>query len=324
MILVAGESLIDLIVDSHGGVHASPGGGPFNAARTIGRLGQATLFLGRFSADPFGRLLTEKLAQDNVDLALPDPVNAPTALAVVGISALGVPQYWFHLAETAGFSLDRSAVERALNVDAAALYVGALGLVVEPMATRLEQLIASVPPSVLVLFDPNCRPQATPDPQAFRARVLRILPRTDIVKASTEDLAFLLPGMDVLEAARSLLKDGAGAVLVTDGSAKARVFTVHDHLVVDVPRVEVVDTVGAGDAFGGAFLAWWLDRALTRENLTDPALLRAAVKAAVRVASLTCSRPGAEPPWRHELDAYGEWGVTEAAEAPGASGGSAP
>jgi fructokinase len=308
LILIAGESLIDLIVDSSGGVHASPGGGPFNAARTMARLGQATLLLGRFSADPFGGLLMEKLSQDNVRLAVPDPVNAPTALAVVGIGGQGVPQYWFHLAETAGFSLDRAAVERALDVDAAALYVGALGLVVEPMATRLEQLIASVPGSVLVLFDPNCRPQATPDPQAFRARVRRILPRTDIVKASTEDLAFLLPGMDVPEAARALLEDGAGAVLVTGGSADAQAFTGHDHLFVSVPRVEVADTVGAGDAFGGAFLAWWLDRALTRHDLADPALLRAALAAAARVASLTCTRPGAEPPLRHELDAYGEWG----------------
>src|SRR6202161_1444937 len=117
MILVAGESLIDLIVGPDDGVHASPGGGPFNAARTIARLGQPARFLGRFSADPFGDLLSEKLFQDGVELAIPGRVAEPTALAIVALGGLGVPRYWFHAAQTATFMLDQATARQALQAD---------------------------------------------------------------------------------------------------------------------------------------------------------------------------------------------------------------
>jgi fructokinase len=308
VILVGGESLIDLIVEPLGRLHASPGGGPFNAARTIARLGHPTRFLGRFSADPFGQLLVNKLSQDHVEAALHDPVPAPTALAIVAINALGVPQYWFHLAGTAGFVLDQQAAQRTLEADVTALHIGTLGLVIEPMAPGLERLVSDLPSSALLLLDPNCRPQAIPDADAYRARVRRILPRADMVKTSTEDLAFLVPGAGAAQAARSLLGWGAGSVLVTDGPAPIRAFAGHDLITVPVPPVEVVDTVGAGDAFGGAFLAWWVEHGLARENLADPGPVRAAVAAAARVASLTCGKAGAEPPWRYELEAGEGWG----------------
>lgn len=318
MILVAGESLIDLIVGPQNDVQARPGGGPFNSARTIARLGHATRFLGRFSADPFGQMLMDSLSRDLIEVTLADPVDAPTALAVVAISAAGVPRYWFHLEGTAGFLLDDAAAERALQAaclapprhggDVSALHVGSLGLTVEPMATGLERLSTGLPLSALLLLDPNCRPQATADADAYRARVGRMLPRTDILKTSTEDLAFLMPGTGVSEAARALLDGGAGCVLVTDGPAVIRAFVGSDQLIVPVPPVEVIDTVGAGDAFGGAFLAWWVENGLARENLRDLVLLRSGIAAAALVASLTCGRAGAEPPWRHELQAIQGWG----------------
>ena len=115
MILVAGESLIDLIVGPDDGVHASPGGGPFNAARTIARLGQPARFLGRFSADPFGQILKGKLAQDGVDLAVPGSIAEPTALAIVALGGLGVPEYWFHVTQTATFELDQLTAQQALR-----------------------------------------------------------------------------------------------------------------------------------------------------------------------------------------------------------------
>jgi fructokinase len=308
MILVSGESLIDLIVGPDDGVNASPGGGAFNAARTIARLGQPTRFLGHFSADPFGQILTGKLAEDGVELAVPGWVPEPTALALVALSAQGVPEYWFHLVQTAAFVLDQPTAQRALQADVTALHIGSLGLVVEPMAAELERLVDGLPPDVLLLLDPNWRPHAIPDADAHRARIRRLLSRTDILKTSTEDLFFLVPGCDVAEAARSLLDCGARCVLLTDGPSSVRAFTGEDQLAVQVPPVEVVDTVGAGDAFGGAFLAWWAERGLARENLVYSPQLLAAVTAAARVASLTCARAGAESPWRHELDADEEWG----------------
>ena len=308
MILVSGESLIDLIVGPDDGVHASPGGGAFNAARTIARLGQPTRFLGRFSADPFGRLLAGKLAQDGVELAVPGRVPEPTALAIVALGGLGVPQYWFHVSQTAAFVLDATAAREALQADVTAVHIGSLGLVVDPMAAELERLVQDLPPDVLLLLDPNWRAQAIPDAGAHRDRLRRILPRTDILKTSAEDLSFLVPGCGAAEAARMLLGWGAHCVLVTDGPASIRAFTGGDQFAVQVPPVEVVDTVGAGDAFGGAFLAWWTERGLARENLAHSPQLLAAVTAAATVSSLTCARAGAEPPWRHELDTDEEWG----------------
>jgi fructokinase len=308
MILVAGESLIDLIVGPGDGVHASPGGGPFNAARTIARLGQPARFLGRFSADPFGDLLTGKLIEDGVELAVPGRVPEPTALAIVALGGRGVPEYWFHVAQTAGFVLDQATVRQALQADVSAVHLGSLGLVVDPMAAELERLVQGLAPELLLLLDPNWRSQAIPDADAHRARIRRILPRTDILKTSTEDLSFLVPDRHPAEAARILLDEGARCVLVTDGPSSVRAFTGSDQLAIQVPPVEVVDTVGAGDAFGGAFLAWWAERGLTRENLAHSPLLLAAITAAARVASATCARAGAEPPWRHELAADEEWG----------------
>jgi fructokinase len=307
MILVAGESLIDLIVGPNGEIHASPGGGPFNAARTMARLGQPTRFLGQFSADPFGQLLTDRLVHDEVELARTEPVSVPTALAVVAVGAGGIPRYWFHLAGTAGFRSDLVSADCVLEPGVTALHVGTLGLVIEPMAAAVEQLVADLPRSVLLLVDPNCRPEATPDGDGYRARIRQTMARADIAKTSVEDLAFLVPDRSVADAARTVLEWGARCVLVTDGPSAVRAFTGDEQLTAPVPPVTVVDTVGAGDAFGGGFLAWWVEHGLGRDGLADPLPLLAAVRAAAQVAALTCTKPGAEPPWRHELDGSVGW-----------------
>jgi fructokinase len=303
MIVVAGESLIDLIYSPKdpGTVLASPGGGPFNAARTIARLGRPARFLGRFSTDPFGRLLAATLAEDKVEMAFPERLTEPTALAVVTVDGTGVPRYWFHLAGTASFALDLPTAESAMTADTEALHIGTMGLAVEPMATALEGLARSLPPPVLLMLDPNWRAQAIPDAAAHRSRLRRLLPRTDVLKVSTEDLPFVVPGSDVSEAAAILLGWGARCVIVTDGPEEVRAFTGDIEVAVPVPPVKVVDTVGAGDALGGGFLAWWTERRLTRGQLADPGLLRAGLRAAAEVAAMTCGRAGADPPWRHEL-----------------------
>jgi fructokinase len=304
MILVAGESLIDMIVGPQGDVHAAAGGGPFNTARTIARLGQPARFLGRFSTDPFGALLAGKLTADRVELELPRQVAEPTALAIVSLNDAGVARYWFHLTGTAGFVLDRQSAARALRKDVTALHIGTLGLVVEPMATVVEDLARQLPEPVLLMLDPNWRASAIPDASAHLDRIRRLLVRTDILKTSSEDLAFLVPGRDVPAAARTLLGWGARCVLVTDGPEPVQVFIPDGRqLTVPAPPVQVVDTVGAGDAFGGGFLAWWAEHGLSRDQLADPELLTGAVASAARIAALTCTRAGAEPPWRHELEA---------------------
>jgi fructokinase len=310
VIAVVGEALIDLVVDRAGGVDARPGGGPFNTARTIARLGQPAAFLGRLAGDGFGAMLRGRLEADGV-LGVLGPSPEPTTLAVADVDSAGVARYGFYLRDTAAADLDHASLAGALAALAAAghrttaLHVGTLGLVMEPIASGTERLIAAhLPLDVLLMADPNCRPGAIVDRNAYLARLDRILRRTDVVKASVEDLAYLLPDAPPHEAAAILLKRGPRLVLVTDGPHPARAFLPGRELTAEVPPVQVVDTIGAGDAFGGGFLAWWTANGLTRSDLPDGDAVTAALAAAAEVAALTCARPGAEPPLRAETHRF--------------------
>ena len=308
MITVAGEALIDLVVDHDGRVRARPGGGPFNTARTIGRLGRAPAFLGRLSQDSFGHLLWASLDQDSVTLAVPQLADAPTTLAVVDVDAAGAPRYRFYLAGTSSCALEYPLLSAALPDGVTALYSGSLALVMEPIATSIERLIASdVPPDAIVMIDPNCRPGAITDQHAYRARLSRILRRADVVKLSVEDLAYLYPDATARTAASALLDQGPELILITDGPRPARALLRGQEVSVDVPAVQVVDTIGAGDAFGGALLAWWSRNELTRSDLHRSGSVREALQAAAEVASLTCTRAGAEPPWFAEVTGKPGW-----------------
>jgi fructokinase len=182
------------------------------------------------------------------------------------------------------------------------LHVGTLGLVLEPMASALEAVVERLAPDALVAVDPNVRPWAISDPDAYRARLGRVLAQSHLAKVSEEDLAWLEPDTDPVDAARSLVRGGPKVALVTRGGAGAvAVTSAGDEVAIPAPAVEVVDTIGAGDAFGGAFLAWWRSRGLSRGDLHDPRLLADGTRFAVRVAAITCSRAGASPPRLDEL-----------------------
>jgi fructokinase len=308
MIAVTGEALIDLVVDHDGRVRAQPGGGPFNTARTIGRLGLAPAFLGRLSQDSFGRLLRASLHHDGVTLAVPELVDAPTTLATVDVDAGGAPRYRFYLAGTSACALEYPLLSAALPDGVAAVHAGSLALVMEPIASSIERLIThDLPPDTLVMIDPNCRAEAITDQRAYRARLSRILRRADVVKVSMEDLAYLFPGAPAHTAATTLLGQGPRLILLTDGPRTARAFLPEQEISTDIPAVKVADTIGAGDAFGGAFLAWWSGKELTRSDLHRSGAVREALHAAVEVASLTCTRVGAEPPWSAEVSGWREW-----------------
>jgi fructokinase len=302
MIVVGGESLIDLIVYPDGRLAAISGGGPFNTARTIGRLGASAAYLGRLSTDRFGRALLDRLALDGVDCRLVQSTDAPTTLAVAELDASGAANYHFYLDGTAAPGLsDVGSADGLAGTDTRALHIGTLGLVLEPMASTLEALVAAVADDVVVMIDPNCRPSATPDPAALRARVERLAARADVIKVSRDDLRFLFPSLDGDQSVAAILKYGPSAVLVTDGGKAVRVVTGGGATTLPVPRIAVVDTVGAGDAFGGGFLSSWIGRGLGRAELADQGLLQASVEFAIRVASETCRRAGAEPPTAAEM-----------------------
>ncbi len=307
VITVAGEALIDLIVDPAGHVHARPGGGPFNAARAMARLGLPVAFLGRLSADRFGGLLRDSLAADGVALAITAETAEPSTLAVVHIGPGGMPEYSFYLPGTSAFQLDYTRALAALPPGTAALHVGGLALAVDPAGRSLEQLVAAAASTTLVLLDPNCRPQAITRPRDYAGRIARVLRRADAVKASVEDLEYLYPGLGTEAAAAELLGAGATLVMITDGPRPARGFGAGFQVAAEVPPVTVVDTVGAGDAFGGAFLGWWTGQQLGRADLRRADAVRAAMSAAAEAAALTCARAGAEPPWAAELASRPGW-----------------
>ena len=305
MITVAGEALIDLIVDPAGHVDPRLGGGPFNVARAVARLGLPAAFLGRLSGDRFGQLMRADLDRHGVLVAAGARTDAPTTLALVDVDGAGVPGYHFYLAGTSAAALGPG--EAVLPEGTTALHIGSLGLVMEPVGSSTEQLVAALPDGITVMLDPNCRPGAIASRQAYLDRLRRILRRVDMVKTSTEDLAYLFPGLGAGLAAADLLGRGPACVVVTDGAAAVHAFTAGFQIRADVPAAPVVDTVGAGDAFGGAFLTWWTGNGLGRSDLGDPELVRGATQAAIDASVVTCTRRGAEPPWAYELAGHDGW-----------------
>lgn len=296
MITVAGEALIDLLVSDAGEISAHPGGGPFNVARAVARLGRPCQFLGRVSDDAFGRRLCAALQDAGVTLAVPAATTAPTTLALAEVDADGVADYRFYLDGTSAGQLAPGDVPPGVLASSSAIVLGGLGLLAEPMASTLATLLLGTAAATTVLLDPNCRPHAIGNLPAFRATVEGFLARTDVVKVSVDDLRLLDPRADARTAARRLLESHPAAVLVTDGAGPVTVHTADGERTVRVPSVDVADTVGAGDAFVAGFLTWWCDQSCERTQAGDLELLTEAARAAVTVAAATCSTAGANLP----------------------------
>jgi fructokinase len=293
VIVVAGEALVDLVPEDGGGaLRPLLGGGPFNAARAAARAGARVSFLGRVSADALGRRVRAALVGDGVGVDCVVETEAPTTLALAEVGGDGGAAYRFYVDGTSAPGLTGADVARALaGVDMEVLCVGTLGLVFEPSASALVELVGSVGEDVLVVVDPNCRPAAVPDETAYRARLTRVFERADVVKASADDLAWLRPAETPEAALRALLRPGAVG-LVTLGADGALVLPpAGETFAVAAPRVDVIDTIGAGDAFLGAWLAEW--QRLDGPALDDLAALRTATAAAVETAARACERAGA-------------------------------
>ncbi len=295
-ITVAGEALIDVIVSPNGAVGAFPGGAPFNVARAVARLGGDCQFLGRIGDDVLGRALRRALERSGVRVAVPDPTREPTTIAVAEVDGAGLADYHFYLEGTSARQLRPEDVDGAALADTAAIALGGLSLLMDPVATTLSTLLADASPDVTVLLDPNFRPRAVAAGGSLAAALRPFLDRADVVKVSTDDLRLLAPGSDPRSAAHELLALHPAVVLITDGPGAVTVLTGDGAREVPVPEVAVVDTVGAGDAFVAGFLTWWLRQERSREDLADPDLVVDATRAAVLVAAAACAVAGADLP----------------------------
>jgi len=297
--VVIGENLVDLLVHSDH-VEAVVGGGPLNVARTLARLNSPVTLVSGISGDAFGSTIRSALVADGVSLADNAVNSLPTTMAVVTLDPAG-PRYHFHLQNTAAFDVALPTV-----ADARALYVGTLGLIVDPMASVSEAAFVGAPSSTLRIIDPNCRPSATADPDGFRARLSRLFGVADVVKVSVEDLDFLY-GPGDHSRALTLLEAGATMVVVTDGPEPLSVWHRDYRLTVPVVPAKVVDTVGAGDSFIGGFIAWWLGHHLSPADLATAPLVRSAIEAASDISRRTCEQAGANPPYASELAGLEAW-----------------
>jgi fructokinase len=297
VIVVCGEALIDRI-----GGRDSPGGGPFNTARALTRLGTPTQFLGRLSTDASGVQLRQLLAADGADLAMTSIGPDPTTLAIIEVDPRGHAAYRFLSEGTSAPNLTSQMVPASFDPSVNALHVGTLGLVFEPIATTIAGLVDREHANRLVMVDPNIREPMVLGTDGYRARLDRIIAQSTIVKASDADIDWMFPGIERMAAARTLLARGPRLVVVTLGSEGSVGMTANAEVRVPAPAVRVVDTIGAGDAFGAALLAWLHDHGrLSRDLRLERDELRAALDFACLVASITCTRAGADPPRRSEL-----------------------
>jgi fructokinase len=302
VIVVGGEALIDLVPHAAGELRAHPGGGPYNTARTLGRLEQDVHYLGCLSDDGFGATLRAQLLEDDVRLDTVVETTLPTTLALAELDEDGAATYRFYTEGTSAPALTPEDALAALPDNVAMLHVGTLGLVMEPVAVALEAVVEALAESALIMVDPNCRPSFIPERSSYRRGLAATLRYAHVVKVSVDDLDYLEPGVEPVAAARTLLADGPQVALVTLGGDGALIVTAEHEERVAAPKVTVVDTIGAGDAFGGGFLTSWRLNGRDRDVLADAGAVREATRFACVVAARTCERAGASPPRLSDLD----------------------
>jgi fructokinase len=309
MIVVAGEALIDLI-EENGALRPHPGGGPFNTAVALGRLGVPVGFFGRLSTDQFGRLLQSRLSDCGVDGRYVLRSDAPTPLAVVHETPDGDHEFAFYLHGTAYADLTTADVPD-LAPDVVAVSVGTLGLASDPPGGSIEALIERESERCLIVVDPNVRPAVFGDRDVYRRRFERCATFAHVVKLSDADAQWLYPGESFETVADMLLDRGVRLAVLTLGADGALAKTAGDSTEVGSPAVDLVDTVGAGDAFAAGLMRWlWANDRLDAESVgsLDHDALTDGLRFAAGVGALQCSRAGATPSTLAEVDAFLERG----------------
>ncbi|MBB3019762.1 fructokinase [Microvirga lupini] len=311
MILVTGEALIDLFIGTATTTgfpaEAVAGGSPFNVALGLGRLGRPAAFLSTLSNDVFGTFLAEKLAESGVSLDYIQRLPNVTTLSVVATSPTGQPQYSFYAPNSADRALTPEALPAELPADVNAIAAGSYALGVEPIASAIEALLHREARSRVISLDPNVRPRVVGDLTAYGERFERLLAYADIVKASDEDVELLYGTHDLASAARSWLQRGPKLVIITRGEKGPLAAFGDGVLERPAPRIDVVDTVGAGDTFQAGLLAWLDGEGLLMPQGIaglDEAQVTDALDFSAAAAAIVCTRRGANPPSWAEVERF--------------------
>lgn len=306
MIVCCGEALIDMLPREttlgEKGFAPYAGGAIFNTAIALGRLGISTGFFSGISSDMMGDILRDTLKQSGVDDSYAAISPRPTTIAFVKL-VNGQATYAFYDEATAGRMLEVSDLPD-LGEDCNALHFGAISLIPEPCGTAYEALLLREAGKRVISLDPNIRPGFIRDASAHADRIRRMAAKSDIIKFSDEDLAWFGMSGSEEELARHWLDHGAKLVLITRGADGATGYTANHVVSVPVIKVNVVDTVGAGDTFDAGVLAA-LDRKglLTKDGVATLSAdnIKDALSWGVKAAAVTVSRAGANPPTASEI-----------------------
>ncbi|MDI3559437.1 carbohydrate kinase [Bradyrhizobium sp. Arg816] len=311
MLIACGDALIDFVptqnTEGREAVMPAVGGSCLNVAIGMARLGAPTGFVGGISTDMFGRMIADHAAASNVELGLATRGDHQTTLAFVRIVA-GESHYAFYDAETAtrNWTYRRGTIPFA-TVEA--IHVGSTTLVNDQGAAETKALIADARATSTISFDPNCRPNLVKDKPAYLARMTEFARTADLIKMSDVDFAYLFGEEPYQQRANALLGQGTSLIVITRGNHGAIAWHAGaGQIEVPAPKVEIADTIGAGDSFQAALLfALHKQGRIGRQQLKDIGTdeLRRALSFAANCAGLTCTRPGADPPWSHEVT----WGV---------------
>ncbi|SDH21368.1 fructokinase [Pseudomonas flavescens] len=312
MYLVCGEALFDFFCNpgersGELNFQALVGGSPFNVAVGLRRLGVESALFGGISSDYLGQRLRQVLEEEGVSDRYLIASEAPTTLAMVALDAKGSPQYMFRGEGCADRQLLAEHLP-ALDEQVSGLHVGSYSLVVPPIGDTLLALVERESERRLISLDPNVRLNPAPNIEHWRQRIESFAAHAHLIKVSEEDLELLYPGIEPLTSIERWLAGRCQVVFLTRGSAGAGVFSrQHGHWSVPARQVATRDTVGAGDTFQAAIIAY-----LVQHGLDSPAALAALSRErldamldfAVKAAALTCSRVGPQLPYRHELEPY--------------------
>lgn len=307
MIICCGEALIDMIPVQKDGETAflpKSGGAIFNTAIACGRLGIDTGFITGLSRDLFGKQLEQTLAASKVNTDLAMRSDYPATLAFVELNN-GQASYTFYDENTAGRMLDPDNLP-VIPDDIDALYFGGISLISEPAADFYAALAVRESKQRVIMIDPNIRTSFITDEARYRARLDKIVAHADILKVSDDDLEWIIAGdLSLDEKVQKVSAMGPEIVLLTRGSQGASAYRNGEKVAAAAAQlVEVVDTVGAGDTFNAGVIAKLADSGVLKKTELaniSPQQLTEALELGARVAAVTVSRAGANPPWADEL-----------------------
>jgi fructokinase len=297
-IWVCGEVLIDLIPDGSGERVPHVGGGPANTAKALARLGHDVYFIDGISSDKYGQMSRQELLDDEVKLDLALNSDKPTCLAIVSLNESGGASYEFEIDGTATFDFSASWLPDPSRYKPSVLHIGTLVTVIQPAADVLYDWAMQVAEFAPIVFDPNVRSVVMNDRDKYLAAVERWVAISSVVKVSDDDMAWLYPGQQYADVAKRWINDGAALVVVTRGADGLVGFTAEGSVEVPGVKVDVADTVGAGDTVGAIVVEAMIEKGIL--NLTGDTLKALLSRAAI-AAGITCSRKGAQPPYKHEL-----------------------